>query len=127
MCAKAFAAAGRLFSGCLLAAGLSAQVPRIDSITPNSVPIAGGTEISVLGANLAGASLTLDNAAIRSNSATATEIRFTAPRHDNGIVTIKVATGSGMAFAELLYLPPKLSDLPPGYITTVAGIGQFTG
>ena len=34
-----------------------------------------------------------------------------------------VATSSGSAYAEFLYVPPMLEELPPEYITTTAGAG----
>ncbi len=109
------------------AVALNAQAPRVDSVAPSQVPIAGGTQISILGANFTGAAVTVDNTVISSLSVSSGEIQFTAPKHDNGIVTIGIATASGTAYCELLYVPPNLTDLPPGYITTVAGMGFFTG
>jgi len=109
------------------AVALSAQAPSIDSITPGQVSIAGGAVVSIQGANLTGASVTVDGIAVSPSSVTSNVITFTAPPQGSGIATIGIATASGAAYGELLYLPPKLSDLPPGYITTVAGMGFFTG
>jgi uncharacterized protein (TIGR03437 family) len=106
---------------------LLSQAPRIDSIDPGSGPIAGGTLVTIRGVNLEGAALSLDLAAIRPQMATPTQLQFITPTHDNGIATVRVANGTGSGYAEFLYVPPKLKDLPSGYITTVAGIGQFVG
>lgn len=38
-----------------------------------------------------------------------------------------VANSSGTAYGEYLYVPPRLDTLPPGYITTIAGVGSFVG
>jgi uncharacterized protein (TIGR03437 family) len=106
---------------------LQGQSPRIDLIDPPQSPIAGGTVVAIKGANLQGASLSVDKAVIVPASITASEIRFTSPPHDNGIASIKVSGVAGASYGELLYVPPKLSELPPGYITTIAGIALFSG
>lgn len=106
---------------------LLSQAPRIDSITPASGPIAGGTLVMIQGANLQGASLSLDLVAIAPQMATPTQLQFVTPKHDNGIASVQVANDTGRGYAEFLYVPPKLKDLPAGYITTVAGVGLFTG
>jgi sugar lactone lactonase YvrE len=105
---------------------LHGQSPRIDSVDPSRGPIAGGTAVSVKGANFQNATLWMDKVEIVPLAVSATEIRFVAPRHDNGIATIKAATSAGSAYGAFLYIPPRLEDLPPGYITTVAGIGSLT-
>src|SRR6185436_7133800 len=53
------------------------------------------------------------------------EIRLQMPRHDNGYAVIAARNPSGSAYGEFLYVPPQLDELPPGWITTVAGIGTF--
>jgi uncharacterized protein (TIGR03437 family) len=40
---------------------------------------------------------------------------------------VRVTTAAGTAASSFLYIPPALVDLPPGYITTVAGVGRFFG
>lgn len=111
---------------CLAAGTLFAQGPRIDSVNPSEAPIAGGAQIVLRGANLAGAKLTVDNAAVAA-TVTAEEIRFTAPKHDNGYAILRVTSAGGTATARLLHMPPALKDLPAGYITTVAGVGNYWG
>jgi hypothetical protein len=106
---------------------LLGQSPRIDLIEPSQGPIAGGTVVIIQGANFQGAGLSVDKATITPQALSATEIRFTTPPHDNGIAVIKIANTAGAVYGEFLFIPPKLSELPPGYITTVAGIGQFSG
>jgi streptogramin lyase len=69
----------------------------------------------------------LDGTAVAPGSASDAQIVFQTPAHDNGIVTIKLSGNGPSAYTEFLYVPPRLQDLPPGYITTVAGIGLFTG
>ncbi len=106
----------------VLCAAAFAQQPRIDSISPSQGPIAGGTIVTIAGAGFTGAAVKLDRGAIAPLSQSDSEIRLQMPKHDNGIAVI----GVGNAAAEFLYIPPPLRDLPPGYITTVAGIGSFT-
>ena len=45
--------------------------------------------------------------------------------HDNGYVVIGIENVGGIAYGEFLYVPPRLEDIPPGYITTVAGVGNY--
>ncbi len=99
----------------------------IQSITPAQGPITGGTAVTLAGSGFTGTTVTLDGTAVTPSSVSDTQIVFQTPVHDNGIVTIKLSGNGPNAYAEFLYVPPRLQDLPPGYITTVAGIGQFTG
>jgi sugar lactone lactonase YvrE len=102
-----------------------AQQPRIDSITPSQGPIAGGTSVRITGANLAGATVRLDSTVVTPASQSATEVTLQMPPHDNGYVVISARAASGIAYGEYLYVPPRLQDLPPGYVTTVAGVGPY--
>ena len=110
-----------------LVASLFAQPPRIDSITPAQGPIAGGTAVVVRGANFGGAQISLDKNPLAPASAVPDEVRFVAPKHDNGYGIVRIATPAGTAVARFLYMPPALKDLPPGYITTIAGVGRYYG
>ncbi len=103
----------------LTCAAALAQQPRIDSVSPAQGPIAGGTIVTISGASFTGATLALDRAPITPLSQSDSEIRLQMPRHDNGYALVRI----GGAVAEFLYLPPRLEELPPAYITTVAGIG----
>lgn len=47
------------------------------------------------------------------------------PLHDNGYGIIAVRNAAGAAYHDFLYLPPRLAELPPGSITTVAGVGDY--
>jgi hypothetical protein len=119
---------GALFALVLLGAlRLAAQVPTVTSVAPSQGPVAGGTAVTVTGTNLAGSALSLDGVPVTAQSVSATQVTFGAPPHVNGIASVHVATSAGDAYGEFLYVPPFLSDLPAGYITTVAGIGSFVG
>ena len=100
-----------------------AQQPRIDSLSASEGPIGGGTVVAINGAGFTSAAVKLDNRAIAPISQTETEVRLQMPAHDNGYALIQV----GSAAVEFLYLPPRLDELPPGYITTVAGVGKHLG
>jgi sugar lactone lactonase YvrE len=81
--------------------------------------------VTLTGSGFAGASVTLDQNPISPTSISDTQIRLTMPAHDNGYALIQVGTGGASSAAEFLYVPPRLHDLPPGYITTVAGVGSY--
>ena len=99
----------------------------IQSIDPSQGPIAGGDLVTVTGTGFAGTTLTLDGAAITPISSSDMQITFRTPPHDNGIGSLKFSGNGPSAYAEFLYLPPSLESLPPGYITTIMGIGAFRG
>ena len=111
----------------VLSSPLWGQPLQIGAVNPATGPIAGGTVVTVSGVGLGGASLSLDDVKIQSQVISDGEIRFTTPAHANGYSTIQLTNGSETVYGEFLYVPPALRDLPPGYITTVAGVGTFTG
>ncbi|MEO8035002.1 MAG: IPT/TIG domain-containing protein [Acidobacteriota bacterium] len=106
----------------LICAAAFAQQARIESVTPPQGPIAGDTVVTIRGADFTDARVMIDHDLITPLSRSDTEVRLLMPRHDNGFVVVHV----GNSAAEYLYVPPKLEDLPPGFITTVAGVGQYT-
>jgi sugar lactone lactonase YvrE len=99
----------------------------ISSISPAQGPIAGGTQITLTGSGFTGTTVTSDGAIITPQSRSDTQITFVTPPRDNGIASVKLSGNGPNVYAEFLYLPPSLKDLPPGYITTVMGIGRFRG
>ena len=111
----------------LTATAVFAQAPRIDSVSPSEAPIAGGMPITLRGANLAGTRFSIDDQEATATSVSAGELRFTAPKHDNGYSILRVTSAAGTATARLLYMPPALKELAAGYITTVAGVGRYWG
>lgn len=106
---------------------LAEAQPLIQSIDPPQGPIAGSTRVTLTGSGFTGATLMLDSTIITPNSLSDNQIVFQTPAHDNGIATIKLSGNGPTAYTEFLYVPPRLQDLPPGYITTVAGFGLYTG
>lgn len=95
-------------------------------MSPSQGPIAGGTIVTVTGEHFTDAVVKLDQAAVTPISRTDSELRLQMPQHDNGYVVISARNASGAAFGEFLYVPPRLDELPAGFITTVAGVGTFT-
>src|SRR6185436_13972029 len=97
--------------------------PTIVRITPSSGPIAGGTSVTLSGTQFTGATVKIGEVVVTPISATDTEIVFVTPKHNNGIATVAVQGTDVAEYTEFLYLPPRLEDLPPGFITRVMGIG----
>lgn len=115
-----------MFLVALTCTGALAQQPRIDSVLPSQGPIAGGTIVTVKGAGFVNASIFLDRTAVTPLSQNDSEVRLMMPQHDNGYAVISARAAAGAAYGEYLYVPPRLEELPPGFITTVAGVGLFT-
>ncbi len=101
------------------------MLPRIDLVSPSQGPIAGGTIVTLTGANFTGAAVTLDRTPITPLAHSDSEIRLLMPKHDHGYAVISVRNGGASASGEYLYLAPRLADLPPGAITTIAGVGNY--
>ncbi|MBI2213871.1 MAG: IPT/TIG domain-containing protein [Acidobacteria bacterium] len=103
--------------------------PHITSIVPTSGPIAGGTRLTINGSGLfPGGGVSVDGEPVTEVTFHGgSQITFATPPHDNGYAVIAIATAQGRATAEFLYVPPALSELQPGGITTVAGIGFYLG
>jgi len=111
-----------------IAASISAPgQARIQSLSPAQGPIDGGTVVTLTGSGFTGTRLTLDGTALTPVAVSDTQITFQTPAHDNGIASVQLSGNGPNAYAEFLYLPPPLESLPPGYITTVMGIGVFRG
>jgi len=111
----------------LLVTTVASAQPLIQSINPSQGPIAGGTQVTLTGTGFAGTALSLDGTAVTPTSASDTQIVFQTPARDNGIASVQLSGNGPKAYAEFLYLPPRLQSLPSGYITTVMGIGVFRG
>jgi|GEM_PF-2086848 len=104
-----------------------AQQPRIDAISPPRGPIAGGAIVTISGANLAGTTVMLDRASVVPLSQTDAQLTLRMPAHANGYAIIGASNADGVAYARFFYVPPRLDELQPGEITTIAGIGDYGG
>jgi sugar lactone lactonase YvrE len=102
-----------------------AAPPRIDAVSPAQGPIAGGFEVRIAGTGFTGATVRLDDTPVTPTSQSDTEVRLRMPEHANGFVVLSIRSSAAAAYGEFLYVPPRLQDLPAGYITTVAGMGPF--
>jgi sugar lactone lactonase YvrE len=70
----------------------------------------------------------LDRGQITPIAQTDSEVQLQMPPHANGYAIVGVTAGAAnTAYARFLYLAPRLQDLSPGFITTVAGIGFYGG
>lgn len=116
-----------LLFGLLLAPAVVRAQAKIAGLSPSQGPIAGGTTVTLSGSGFTGATLLLDYNPISPTSVSDTQIVFQTPAHDNGIALVELTGNGPNAFAEFNFIPPPLDTLPPGYITTVMGIGIFTG
>ena len=104
------------------------QAASIAAVTPTQGPIAGGTRATISGVGFSGAIVHIDGQDVTPVSLSDTAITVQMPPHDNGYAVIAVAApGSATSYTRFLYMPPRLIDLPPGSITTVAGVGVFKG
>lgn len=83
--------------------------------------------MTLRGTNLASAQVGIDGVATAPLSQSATEVRVRIPAGANGYVTLSASSPFGKAYAEFVREPPRLADLRPGEITTVAGVGEFFG
>jgi len=122
-----------LFAGVVLAQQRSRVLPihlamQVSDLSPTQGPIAGETIVTISGTGLTGAAISLDGQAVSPLSQSDTSITLRMAAHDNGYVVIAVTAADGtVAYYRYLYVPPRLDEIPPGYITTIAGVGNFKG
>jgi sugar lactone lactonase YvrE len=123
-------------SGSLLVAssGNSAKqikfgAPEIDSIMPLGVANSGGEQVTVTGKNFAPDTVVVEAGVLALNvQIQNTEtLTFTTPPAASGLNTLTIANRGGVAQKAIVVNPAAVSDLPPGYITTVAGGSTFVG
>ncbi len=71
--------------------------PTITNVTPNTGPAAGGTNVTITGTNLTGASVTFGVTPATNVVATATQVTCTTPAHAAGAADVVVTTTGGNA------------------------------
>lgn len=85
-------------------------LPAISTLTPNNGPIAGGTAVTVTGANFQnGATATFDGSPIAVTFVDSTQLTFTTPAHATGTVGLVITnpdTGSVTRTQAFFYAPP---------------------
>jgi hypothetical protein len=107
-----------VLASALCVAEVAAQ-PRIDSITPSSGPISGGTTVTLTGTRFNGGTVTIDDTVITPISATDTQIVFATPKRNNGIATIAIHGMGPVAYisSSCTFLPAwrisRRDSLPP--------------
>jgi uncharacterized protein YhjY with autotransporter beta-barrel domain len=104
--------------------------PSISSLSPSGGPIAGANTVTLNGANLTGATLTVDGASISTSGNTGSSFTFVAPAHAAGSVTVAVTTVGGTASSSYTYIAPVVlspaSGALPGGAATTAYSQSFT-
>ncbi|GAA1778304.1 hypothetical protein GCM10009748_08580 [Agromyces lapidis] len=83
--------------------------PVLASLSPDEGPVAGGTLVTILGSDLAGATVvTVDGVSVPFTQVSDTEITFESPAHVAGVVDVVVTTPGGASNA----LPFTFFDVP---------------
>ncbi|NYT39178.1 tandem-95 repeat protein [Sphingomonas sp. R-74633] len=107
-----------------------ASGPSIGSLSPSGGPIAGGNTVTVNGANLTGATLTVDGGAVATSGNTGSSFSFVAPAHAVGPATVVVTTVGGTASSSYTYIAPvtlsPASGTLPGGTAMTAYSQSFT-
>jgi hypothetical protein len=84
--------------------------PTVESVSPTSGPTAGGTDVTITGSNLAGATVKFGTVTAPTSSNTATTIVARAPAQPAGTVDISVTTAGGTSATgagdQYTYVPP---------------------
>jgi alpha-tubulin suppressor-like RCC1 family protein len=110
---------------------LSVAAPTIASVSPSSGPLGGGTAITIAGANLAGATVTVDGAAATVVTATAGSISAKTPAGTAGAKSVVVTTVGGastkaggftyVAAPAIASVSPSAGPLVGGTAITITG------
>jgi hypothetical protein len=100
--------------------------PRIDAVAPFSGPIAGGTMVTITGANfVGGATVTVGSIPATGVVIGNSSITATTPAHAAGPVTVSVinpdAQSNSLAAAFTYVAPPGVTGVSPGSGSTVGG------
>jgi hypothetical protein len=99
-------------------------VPTIASVSPSSGPLVGGTAITIAGANLAGAKVTINGVAATIVSATPGSISAKTPAGTAGAKSVVVTTVGGVATkaGAFTYVPvPTIASVSPSSGPVVGG------
>ncbi len=103
--------------------------PEIDSVTPSQVDSRGGTEITIRGRNFAPESVLVVGGSVlsRPNIPDTRTLIATLPPLPSGRLVLTLQSRAGLAQTSLTVNAIPLSQLPPGFITTLAGGTTFAG
>jgi hypothetical protein len=114
--------------------------PVVTAVSPSSGTTAGGTLVSISGANLLGASsVTFGNVVVAPSSVTDSLVQVVAPAHVSGLVHLRVTTPLGtspstigddftytVGIPTVLGISPRAGPVEGGTLITLTGTG-FTG
>jgi sugar lactone lactonase YvrE len=103
--------------------------PEITRVTPDRISIRGGATVTIQGTNFAEDTVVIAAGVVIPEPVIVDTqtITFTAPALPTGRGTVTVQNRGGLAQASLLVDPVPLTQLPTGYITTVAGGTTYAG
>ena len=109
------------------ASKISYGEPQIISIVPSKITLQGGEKVTIRGRNFSAETIVILGGAVMTLSRQDTQsLEFTAPPQlPSGLTTLTIQNRAGLTQSEFLVEPVRLSDLPPGHITTVAGGTTF--
>ena len=117
-----------------------AAVPTVTSISPSSGPLAGGTVVTINGANLSGTTSVFFGGAAGTSvtNVSATQVKATSPAGANGVVPVTLTTIGGTSsvvpVGQFAYVPPptvtaispKAGPVEGGTVVTILGT-NFSG
>src|SRR5262249_4732928 len=102
----------------------TAGAPTVTSISPANGPVAGGTAVTITGANFSGAtSITIGGVAPTAVTVNPTSITATTPAHAVGAVDVGVTTPLGTGTGRNLFI----YTAPPAVVPTVTSISPNAG
>lgn len=108
---------------------VSFGVPQITQIEPQEIRDQGGEEVTIEGFNFAPETQVIIGGQLISavELEDTSRLSFETPRLKSGLLLVTLQNRGGLAQTSLLVKAPLLADLPPGFVTTVAGGSTFEG
>lgn len=104
--------------------------PELVSIVPDSLALSGDRRVRLRGRNFSPDTIVIIGSRVINNLRVedSQTISFDSPPLEaSGLQNLTLSTRGGTAQALVTAQPPRLSELEPGYITTVAGGSTFVG
>lgn len=105
-------------------------MPVITTINPASVLTSGGTEVTVMGTNFTGASISVDGIAVSSVTiVSGTELNFISPAGSTGNSIVRVTNAGGFDEVTLVYTAPPAPSTPgsaPPVVINTPTITEFS-
>ncbi|HMD24036.1 MAG TPA: IPT/TIG domain-containing protein [Streptosporangiaceae bacterium] len=97
--------------------------PAVTGLSPSSGTTAGGTAVTITGANLGGATVSFGGAAAKIAADSGTQIAVTSPPGSAGAVSVTVTTPGGTSSGNFTYVipAPAISAISPSSGSTQGG------